>query len=266
MKLNDRLSGTVETAITVKLKPHPLNEKLYGRRELNFELRDSIKEKGILVPLIVTPDDVIVSGHSRWEVAKILRIDDLPVQVLDTKDEAVIEECLIHCNKQRDKTEEQKAREFKRIKAIEREKAKKRQGKRTDLQKEEEDIPQNSAESDEGDARTIAAEAVGLSHTTAEHAEVVVDEIDELEEKGEQEQADDLRQTLNNESVNAAFKKTKKGAKPAPESKAKQSGELSDFETQCLSRLNKEWMDASDEVKQRFAIRVMRWVKEERAA
>ena len=46
------------------------------------ELRDSIMEFGIITPLIVNKSDKgyeIISGHRRWQIAKELNLDVVPV-------------------------------------------------------------------------------------------------------------------------------------------------------------------------------------------
>jgi len=57
------------------LRPHPLNEKLYGcmssAKDLDA-LRTSIIEHGILTPLKATTDGKIISGHRRRFLACLL--------------------------------------------------------------------------------------------------------------------------------------------------------------------------------------------------
>lgn len=66
-------AGLIHYTKTADLKPHPLNEKLYGAEPVDAELLASIESNGILEPLLVTRTsfdgehyaDYIVSGHSR---------------------------------------------------------------------------------------------------------------------------------------------------------------------------------------------------------
>lgn len=69
---------------TDQLKPHPLNEKYFGKLEKEQEeiLLKSIKERGIFHTLVVTEDGTILSGHQRWLIAKKLGIKELPCRVL----------------------------------------------------------------------------------------------------------------------------------------------------------------------------------------
>jgi ParB-like chromosome segregation protein Spo0J len=59
-----------------KLTPHPLNVKLYGSAKPDQKLIDSIRMLGIIEPLIVTQRGQIISGHSRWQAAKIICAED----------------------------------------------------------------------------------------------------------------------------------------------------------------------------------------------
>ena len=95
------------------------------------ELRDSIMEFGIITPLIVNKSDngyEIISGHRRWQIAKELKLDVVPVYVREfSKEEAVIN--FVDCNLSREKIlPSEKARAYKmKHDAI------KKQGARTDL-------------------------------------------------------------------------------------------------------------------------------------
>lgn len=95
------------------------------------ELRDSIMEFGIITPLIVNKVDngfEIISGHRRWQIAKELNLDVVPVYVKDfSKEEAVIN--FVDCNLSREKIlPSEKARAYKM-----KHDAMKKQGARTDL-------------------------------------------------------------------------------------------------------------------------------------
>ena len=95
------------------------------------ELRDSVKEFGIITPLIVNKSDKgyeIISGHRRWQIAKELNLDVVPVYVREfSKEEAVIN--FVDSNLSREKIlPSEKARAYKmKHDAI------KKQGARTDL-------------------------------------------------------------------------------------------------------------------------------------
>ena len=110
-------------------KDHPF--KVTDDKEMHL-LKDSIKQYGVLNPLIVrpVPDGVyeIISGHRRWQIGKELKLDVVPVYVREfSKEEAVIN--FVDCNLSREKIlPSEKARAYKmKHDAI------KKQGARTDL-------------------------------------------------------------------------------------------------------------------------------------
>lgn len=99
---------------------------------------------------------------------------------------------MIISNRQRIKTDEQKAREYKHLKVIEAERAKRRmaEGKGEDGSggrgNKKETLGKNfpRVSPDNNKAKAKAAEAIGVSAPTAEKMEEVVDVIDALEEEG----------------------------------------------------------------------------------
>lgn len=201
--------GKYKTAQRGDLHPHPLNETIYGKPKVGDEqlrkLSHSITEHGILTPLIITEDNVVISGHTRLAIAHNLNINRVPVVVVSESNPLKIAEMVIHSNRQREKTPEQKAREVRELTRIERERAKARQahGKTAPGKTLVENLPQ--AMEDDGKARDKAAAAVGWSGKTGEKAVAVVDAIDEAEAAGDTERANTLRAALN-KSVNAGAK------------------------------------------------------------
>lgn len=49
-----------------KLKPDPVNKTVYGEEEPDLELVNSISEDGLLEPIVIDDNNVIISGHRRW--------------------------------------------------------------------------------------------------------------------------------------------------------------------------------------------------------
>jgi len=202
------------------LKNHLLNIKLYGDKP-DQELKKLIDENGVLEPIVVTPDNTIISGHRRNQCAKMLGLKEVPVIIRqDLTDPLEIEKALILSNKQREKSTELKAREYQRLKEIEAEQAKVRQ---KTLNNKDEALRENVPQA-RGKSSDLAAKEVGMSGKTAEKASKVVEKIDELEESGEVEEAAELRETLN-KSVSGAAKKIAP-EKPKPEFKEKKIDDL----------------------------------------
>jgi hypothetical protein len=198
------------------LKPHSLSLKIYGQPGvgINQALSDSIQEVGVIVPLVVTSDHVIVAGHSRWYLATGFKHKTVPCFVHPFQDDLEVQAAVIHSNRQREKTELQRHREYGELLRIERARAKERQGKRHDL----DNIQVNSSESSQrGQAADIAAKAVGLSRQTAERGQEVIKAIDEAEAGGDSGRGEQLRQALNGKSVKCAYElATGTTTKPMP--------------------------------------------------
>jgi len=187
------------------LKAHPLNADIYGDEDKDFNnFLKSVRTKGINSPLIITKDNVIISGHRRYLAAKALSIPEVPVTVFSSDDNLDIEEQLLDLNKYRELTLIQKTRTFLHYKRIEEEKAKRRMGyealsgpvKFPDLK---------------GDSRDIAAAKVGFSGKTMETAVKVIDKIEVLKKEGKTEEAKKIEKIFNvRGSVNGALKAIEK--------------------------------------------------------
>lgn len=82
-----------------KLKANPNQpRRTFDESHLN-DLAASIKEKGILQPLIVRPIDggeyEIVAGERRWRAAQVAQLHDVPVIIRDLDDTEVLEIAII---------------------------------------------------------------------------------------------------------------------------------------------------------------------------
>jgi len=204
-----------------QLRPHPLNKRIYGDTA-DEALIESVSEHGVLTPLVVTEDGVVVSGHRRLAAAKKLKLEKVPAVVRSFRDALEIEEALISTNEQRQRTIEQKVREFAHLREIEGKRAKERQrdagarggeggrGRRKGKTLRDK-VPQRVS----GRSREIAAKHVQLSYKTLERGLEVVQHADVLRKAGEREQADQLVALLNTKSVLAAYHALKK-PKPEP--------------------------------------------------
>jgi hypothetical protein len=258
MELKSEVESEVIDREILQIKPHPLNRKLYGHIDPGTadmqDLIENIKQMGFLHPILIDRDMQIVSGHRRWAAAKALEIERVPCQ--EHSGAALeIEEAIVYANTQRVKSSEMKAREFKELKRIKQEKAKRRQGKRNDLKQDDDsNIPESFPES--GDARDIAAMQVGFgSGRTAEKAEVVVDKMDNLEESGDTVAARDLRDTLE-KSVDGAHKKVT--GKTSPETITSPEDVLQYH----LKKLQQTWNNAPETAREAF----VDWIKAQKEA
>lgn len=84
-----KLSHTVELVALKRLIPSPENGRVYRRADLGEHstqsLARSISADGIREPLIVTKDWYIVSGHRRYEAAKLAARRKVPVRRMDAR-------------------------------------------------------------------------------------------------------------------------------------------------------------------------------------
>jgi len=172
-----------------ELHPHPENARIYGDTA-DSDLVESIREKGILTPLLITHDSRIISGHRRYDAARKVGLMEVPVVLYRSDDELDILEALIESNRQRDKDGLIIGREYTALRRIIEERES-RQGQRNDIngtsvnQFTEVQKPSHKA-----------AEQLGVSHTTASRAARVVEAIDRLEEQGKAREAGQLRTTV----------------------------------------------------------------------
>lgn len=117
---------------TDKLQPHPYNAQIYEDRE-DPDFLKSIAE-GIRQPLIVDENSLyVVSGCRRLAAAKKLGIPQVPVIFRHYDNELELKLDLIESNRYRIKTHSERMREADALEAIIRQRAKERQGQRTDL-------------------------------------------------------------------------------------------------------------------------------------
>lgn len=187
-----------------KLRNHPCNIEVYGTAPIDPDMLESIRKHGVIEPCRCTHDGVLLSGHRRRQCAVAAKLKAIPVLRARHEigaDEQIIE--IVESNRQREKTNEQKAREFKRLTAALEKIAEKRM--KTGRRIPRANLPYHQdGESEIGRAKDQAAERVGMSRRSAEAAEAVVDKVDSLKAEGKPEEAEKLIETLNTKSVRAA--------------------------------------------------------------
>ena len=190
------------------LRPHPRNAAIYGD-SADGDLIESIRSKGILNPLLITADGTVISGHRRLIAAKRAGLTDVPVVVFGSADDLDILEALVESNRQRSKTKEQVGREYTALKFVAAERLKRNQQLAgTQFGRGMEKLVANSPQAIKPiKARDEAAAKLGIGAKKGEQAAAVVEVIDRLAESGDKRGAAQLRTTLNDKSVHAAYKK-----------------------------------------------------------
>jgi ParB family chromosome partitioning protein len=88
----------VQLVPVAKIRPCPLQPRKSFSAESLQELADSIKEQGIVQPLIVRQvgqDYELIAGERRWRAAQMVGLPEVPVLVREADDRAVLELALI---------------------------------------------------------------------------------------------------------------------------------------------------------------------------
>ena len=183
-----------------QLRPHPVQLEIYGDQP-GAELVESVREHGVLEPLLVTPRNVIISGHLRHAASLQVKRAVVPIIVVAPADENAAIDLLLNANSQRVKTNEQIARETAFRMKIEQQKARERQATVGAVCK----LPAKSPEAS-GDARAIVAKQMGIGVKKVDQCASVIRKLDQLKNEGNDNEAQALRATLD-KSINRAAKK-----------------------------------------------------------
>ena len=164
------------------LRSHPLNARIYGAAEPDQALIQSIEAVGVLNAIIIDNKARILSGTRRWKACKALakrhrnrQFTEIPAEVFKGS-ELEAQRLLIHANRQREKTLEQKTREYREVLRLETELAKQR---RIANLKKGSHAPEREIFPTRGRAAEIAAKATGLGFKTLGKFLKLVEKADE---------------------------------------------------------------------------------------
>ncbi|MBM4283722.1 MAG: ParB/RepB/Spo0J family partition protein [Deltaproteobacteria bacterium] len=92
-----------------------LPDRKFFPREALEELALSIKEQGLIEPLVVAPRDsrfMLIAGERRWRAAHLAGLEKVPVRVLEADDQQVAEMALVENIQRQDLTPLEEARAF----------------------------------------------------------------------------------------------------------------------------------------------------------
>ena len=94
--LSKKINKKLLTFLPIELiKPNPLQPRKDFSKEALTELSTSIKDRGILQPIIVRPvkgkenEWQIIAGERRWRASQIAGLHEIPVLIKDIDDEDV---------------------------------------------------------------------------------------------------------------------------------------------------------------------------------
>jgi len=196
--VNIPLSPKIYWVETEKLQLNPLSDNIYGS-DVPATLLASIKENDIRSPLIVSKSTMkVLSGNTRLRVAQQLSKEKIPVVFVEANlTEEDEQNLILSHNVARDKTNEMRVREYNCYLEIEKKLANQRRASpRSSTAKVQKFAPSKS--------REIAAEKVGVSHTSLETGVKVVQAIDSLLEQGQVDNAKRLRKVLEENGFSGA--------------------------------------------------------------
>lgn len=114
-------SGGVRTLAVSRLMPGPVQPRRNFGDEALQALVDSVREKGILQPLLVrrAPGDAeryeIIAGERRWRAAQHAGVHEVPVVVRDMNDSEALEVALVENIQRQDLTPLEEAEGYKRL-------------------------------------------------------------------------------------------------------------------------------------------------------
>jgi ParB family chromosome partitioning protein len=104
---------------TNQLEPNPLQPRGVINPDSLSELVDSIKEHGILEPLIIakTPAGYqIIAGERRWRAARVLKMEYVPAIVKETTPQQMLEMAIVENVQRKDLNPIERAKAFDRLK------------------------------------------------------------------------------------------------------------------------------------------------------
>lgn len=203
-----------KTVLLAELKPHPLNEEIYGAHDkmnsdekAEFEkLKESIANVGVLERIVIDEDMTIISGHRRYYALLDLGHEETVVDQFEFKTEGKRLTFLLTKNQYRSKTNSQRIREGMYMEA------------NIKLLAKQNMAHKSPEEYQKIVTRDAVGEAVGMSGSSYDRGKKVVEKIDELRDEGREEEADALEEKVN-VSVSGAHKEVKPPAKKNPEKK-----------------------------------------------
>lgn len=117
LKKDEQIKSEVMVPI-LKVEPNPDQPRSQFDEDALQELADSIKQYGILQPLIVKKHDKfyeIIAGERRWRAAKLAGLKEVPVLIRDYAENEIVEIALIENIQREDLNPIEEALAYKRL-------------------------------------------------------------------------------------------------------------------------------------------------------
>lgn len=120
VKASDHVVNASSRIDINQLKPNKEQPRKYFDETKLFELSESIKEHGVIQPILVTKDKIgrdfiIVAGERRWRAAKKAGLKDVPVIEMTLTDKELMEVSLIENIQRQDLNPIEEAGAYKRL-------------------------------------------------------------------------------------------------------------------------------------------------------
>lgn len=166
-----------------ELKPHPRNNEFFDDMtgEKWNEFLESIRTSGVIEPIVITTDMVIVSGHQRVRACKELGIPNIMCEIKTYKDEDSIIKDLLETNiRQRGDIGGSAKKVGRRIKELERLYGIKH-GAKSFQGNQHKEVISNKSVSPQKTQEDLATQ-LGISVDTLQNYKMLADMIPELEE------------------------------------------------------------------------------------
>jgi len=109
----------VKQILTEQLEPNPLQPRGVIHPESILELIESIKQHGIIEPLIIakTPAGYqIIAGERRWRAARTLKLPSVPAIIKETTPQQMLEMAIVENIQRKDLNPIERAKAFMRLK------------------------------------------------------------------------------------------------------------------------------------------------------
>jgi hypothetical protein len=207
------MARTIVTRDPADLRPHPLNKELYGPPTANSAYKDlkaSMARGGFddRHPLLVTADNRIIWGVTRWAVAKSLGLPAVPCFVFVPPEPATaeleIERQLVEGNRYRVKTEVMLAREQRKLLEVESALARRRMG--------------DGSDGGPSKATDRVGKTFGESGKTVQRRIKVLEAIEQADAGGDKKKSERLTELLNGgktvQALATISPKKKSGSRP----------------------------------------------------
>lgn len=88
----------MEEVLVADVRPNPYQPRAYFDEEALSSLADSIREVGVLQPILVRPVEggfELVAGERRWRASRRVGLQTIPAMVRDTDDASALEHALV---------------------------------------------------------------------------------------------------------------------------------------------------------------------------